>query len=83
MRSGYKTITPTRIANVLATLDAGTIRLRDLRVYFACLALVVVREAARRYRRRRRQAPKELARYRLAEFREITGLRAVPANGNA
>ena len=51
MRSGYKTLTPIQIANVLAALDAGTIRARDLSVYFACFALVAVREAAGRYRR--------------------------------
>ena len=77
MRSGYKTITPTQLANVLAALDVGTVGLRELRVYFACFALVAVREAARRYRRRRREAPKEQARYRLAEFQEITGLRSI------
>jgi hypothetical protein len=74
MRSGYKTITPTQIAP--AALDAGQIGVRELRVY-ACFALVAVREAARSYRRRRHETPKESARYRLAEFQELTGLRTV------
>lgn len=77
MRSGYKTLTPTQIANALAALDSGQIGVRDMRVYFACFALVAVREAARRYRQRRRETPKELARYQLSEFQEVTGLRTI------
>src|SRR6266516_3490767 len=77
MQSGYRTITPIQLSNVLFAFEKGTLSTQALRVYFACFVLMAVREAARRYRRRRRQPPKELARYRLSEFQKLTGLRVI------
>src|SRR5262249_39520656 len=74
MSCGYKTVTPIHLANALHALDSQTIDGRALRVFFACLALVAVREAARRYRQTRREKPKPLSRYRLAELQRLTNL---------
>ena len=74
IHSGYKTITPIQLANALWALDQGQIDQRALRVHLACFALVAVREAAQRYRRKRRERPRECHRYRLGELERLTGL---------
>ena len=74
MQSGYKTITPVQLANALSALASGNINHHALRIYFACFALVAIREAAGRSRCKRHQKPRELARYRLRELERLTGL---------
>ncbi len=74
MTPGYKTITSIQFTNALWALSREEISLVSLRIYFACLVLVAVREAARRYRKARREKPKELARYRFNELERLTGL---------
>jgi len=74
--SGYKTITPMQLANVLTAERAGAIGGCGLRIYFACYALVAIREAAGRQRRQRRKRPREASRYRLSELERLTGLTA-------
>jgi len=74
IHSGYKTITPVQLANALSAHERGDITLHALRVYFACFALVAIREAAQRSRRKRHQKPRELARYRIQELERLTGL---------
>jgi hypothetical protein len=78
IHSGYKTITPIQFANALWALHHGLIDQRGIRVYLACFALVAVREAAARYRRRRCENAKETSRYTVNELERITGLDARP-----
>jgi hypothetical protein len=79
-RGGYKTTTVVQICNVLAALDAGRVGLRGVRVYFAAIAMVAVREAAGRSREAKRGGearggrPPELACYRLRELARLSGL---------
>ncbi|MCI0538829.1 MAG: hypothetical protein L0Z50_26790 [Verrucomicrobiales bacterium] len=72
--SGYHTITPIQIANAVWALSQGLIDAHALRVYFACFELTAIRRAARRYRRKRGEPARELARYRLAELERLTKL---------
>ncbi|MCI0538272.1 MAG: hypothetical protein L0Z50_23955 [Verrucomicrobiales bacterium] len=72
--SGYKTITPTQFANAVWALHEGMITTHGLRVYLACFALVAIREAAARSRKKRREKPRELCRYREQELARLTGL---------
>lgn len=74
--SGYKTITPLQFANALAAQRSGAIDLSGLRIYFACFALVAIREAAGRRRRKRRETQRGAACYRMKELERLTGLSA-------
>jgi Mn-dependent DtxR family transcriptional regulator len=74
MQSGYKTITPIQFANILWLLEEGTLSKRDAQTYFGCFALVAIREAATRYKKCRREKPRDLPRYRLNELVRLTGL---------
>lgn len=65
---GYRTMSPVQICNGLGAYEAGLVKYRTLRSYFACVAVIASREAARRARgeRLRREAqavrPEEVAR---------------------
>jgi hypothetical protein len=74
VESGYKIITPTEIGSCIAALNKKEISYRALRVYFACLALVAVREAAKRARPCRGTRSRELSRYRVEELCGLTDL---------
>ncbi len=74
IRSGYKTITPTQLANVLQARKAGGISFAALRTYFACQAIVAIREAAERGQRKQGKKPKALKRYRTGELSQLTKL---------
>lgn len=74
MISGYKTLPPIQLANAFHALHSGAIDGRSLRVFFACAALVAVREAAKRSRQARRG--KSFVHYRPAELQRLTGLAA-------
>lgn len=74
IHSGYKTITPIQLANGLSAFQAGAIDRQGLRVYFACFALVAIREAAIRYRRKRGESIREAKHYRLNELERLTRL---------
>ena len=76
MSSGYKTITPIQLANVLWALQQGQISAHAGRVYWAAFVLVAVREAASRQRRQRREKPREFRRYRQRELESLTTLDA-------
>lgn len=47
---GYRTMSPVQICNVLGAHDAGLVSYRTLRTFFACVAVIASREAARRAR---------------------------------
>ncbi|MBN9688988.1 MAG: hypothetical protein J0M24_02025 [Verrucomicrobia bacterium] len=59
MTTGYKTVTPIQLGNLLHALKTGAIPWSGARVWFACLEMVAIREAARRSVpvRRNRSAP--------------------------
>lgn len=74
MSTGYKTITPIQLANVLWALQQGQISPHAGRVYWAAFVLVAVREAAARTRCQRREKPREFHRYRERELERLTTL---------
>jgi DNA-binding IclR family transcriptional regulator len=59
MTTGYKTVTPIQLGNLLHALKTGALPWSGARVWFACLEMVAIREAARRSvpARRSRSAP--------------------------
>jgi hypothetical protein len=73
-RGGYKTLSVIQLCNPLAAYDGGRIGHRAVRVYFAAVAQVAVREASRRSTRARGDDPCGLARYRVQELSRLTGL---------
>jgi hypothetical protein len=74
IHSGYKTITAIQWANAIWALNERLIDHRGLRVYLASLSMVAVREAAQRYRRKRREKVRDCSRYQLHELERLTGL---------
>src|SRR5262245_50405749 len=74
--SGYKTITPTQIANAVWALNQGHITAQSLRVYLACFALVAIREAAARSRKKCHKKAYQFSRYQQCELERLTGLGA-------
>jgi len=75
IEGGYKTVTPVQIANCFAALNEDAISYRAVRVFFACLAVVAVREAAKRDSRRKGRRPRTGVRYRISELCVVTGLK--------
>ena len=73
---GYKTVTPTQLCNVLAAQKNGLINFKAARVFFACLELAAIREAAGRQRAaaRCRTEKSRGVRYRIEELERVTGL---------
>lgn len=74
VQSGYKTVTPTQVACLVGAVQRGELSYRAVRVYFACLELVAIREAARRASGVRHKRPHDVPRYRVAEIGALTGL---------
>ena len=74
VQSGYKTITPFELANCLQTQQAGQISYRAVRVYFGCVAMVAIREAAARSGKRKGTKTCSKPSYRTSELAGLTGL---------
>lgn len=74
VQSGYKTITPREVGSCIHALNRKAIRYRAVRVYFGCLALIAIREAAKRTRTRAGRKPCEVSRFRVGELCSLTGL---------
>ena len=70
---GYKTTTPIQLCNVLATLRTGLISFKAVRVFFACLELAAIREAAARSRKNQKGKSRGVL-YRIEELERLTGL---------
>lgn len=68
---GYRTMSPVQICNGLGAYNEGLIRYRTLRSYFACVAVVASREAARRARGESLQQAGQVVRP--AELSKLTG----------
>lgn len=76
MTTGYKTITPIQIGNLLHALAAGQVTWVTARVWFACLELVAIREAAQRVRCLKRDKRRVEPQFKRTELVELTGLNA-------
>ena len=76
MTTGYKTITPIQIGNLLHALTAGHVPWVAARVWFACLEMVAIRETAQRVRRLRRDARRVEPEFKRSELVDLTGLNA-------
>ncbi len=68
---GYKTTTPIQLCNVLAALITGLISFKAVRVFFGCVELAAIREAAARSRK---QGKSRGVLYRIEELEGLTGL---------
>jgi hypothetical protein len=77
---GYKTVSPVQICNVLGAHDLGLVSYRALRSYFACVAVIAAREAARRARG---ETLHEHARQQLARPDEVSKLTGTSARAAA
>jgi hypothetical protein len=76
MTTGYKTVTPNQIGNLLHALTAGHVPWVVARVWFACLEMVAIREAAQRVRHVKRDKRKIEPHFKRTELMELTGLNA-------
>jgi hypothetical protein len=74
VESGYKILTPAEVGNCISALNRKDISYRAVRVYFACQAVIAIREAASRASPGRRKGVQYQPRYRLDELCRLTGL---------
>lgn len=74
MRSGYKCVTPVQLANIVQALREGRINHHAFRVWFACVEMTAIREAARRVRAKKGETTARFDRFRVGEIEELTGL---------
>lgn len=74
VESGYKIVTATEIGNCISALNRKVISYRAVRVYFGCLVLIAIREAAERVGARVGRRQRIVPRYRMCELCELTGL---------
>jgi len=68
---GYRTMSPVQICNGLGAYDAGLVRYRTFRAYFACVAVHTSREAARRARGEKLRGGPQVVR--VADVAKLTG----------
>jgi hypothetical protein len=76
MTTGYKTVTPIQLGNLLHALAARRLPWLAARVWLACVELVAIREAAKRVRRLRRDRRVVQSDFRRTELEALTGLNA-------
>ncbi len=76
MTTGYKTLTPNQIGNLLHALATRRVPWLAARVWAACVELVAIREAAQRVRRQRRDMRRVQSDFQRSELSELTGLNA-------
>ena len=69
MAEGYKAVTPIQIANIVSAYNSDVITFRAVRVFWGCLELIAIREAAKRSTGKSRGV-----RYRPEELLRLTGL---------
>jgi len=74
VQSGYKTVTPIEISNCLQAHLKDELSYRGVRVFFGCLAMVAVREAAARSQKRKGRKPCSAPRFQTTELSWLTGL---------
>ena len=76
MTTGYKTLTPIQLGNLLHALYARQLPWLAARVWLACVELVAIREAAKRVRRLRRDRRVVASDFQRTELEAMTGLNA-------
>jgi hypothetical protein len=76
MTTGYKTLTPIQLGNLLHALAARQLPWLAARVWLACVELVAIREAAKRVRRLRRDRRVVQSDFQGSELETLTGLNA-------
>lgn len=76
MTTGYKTLTPIQLGNLLHGLAARQLPWLAARVWLACVELVAIREAAKRVRRLRRDRRVVQSEFQRSELETLTGLNA-------
>jgi hypothetical protein len=76
MTTGYKTLTPIQLGNLLHALAVRQLPWLAARVWMACVELVAIREAAKRVRRLRRDRRVVQSDFRRTELEALTGLNA-------
>lgn len=76
MTTGYKTLTPIQLGNLLHALYARQLPWLAARVWLACVELVAIREAAKRVRRLRRDRRVVQSEFQRGELETLTGLNA-------
>jgi hypothetical protein len=76
MTTGYKTVTPIQLGNLLHALAARQLPWFAARVWLACVELFAIREAAKRVRRLRRDRRVVESEFQRSELEELTGLNA-------
>lgn len=74
MTTGYKTLTPIQLGNLLHALYARQLTWLAARVWLACVELVAIREAAKRVRRLRRDRRVVQSEFQRSELETLTGL---------
>jgi DNA-binding IclR family transcriptional regulator len=74
MTTGYKTLTPIQLGNLLHALAARQLPWLAARVCLACVELVAIREAAQRVRRLRRDRRVVQSEFQRSELETLTGL---------
>ena len=73
---GYRTMSPIQICNALGAHDAQLVSFRALRTFFACVAVMASREAARRARGEKLRGSERQEVARPDEVAELTGTSA-------
>ena len=76
MTTGYKTLTPIQLGNLLHGLAARQLPWLAARVWLACVELVAIRDAAKRVRRLRRDRRVVASDFQRTELEAMTGLNA-------
>jgi hypothetical protein len=77
MTTGYKTLTPIQLGNLLHALAARQLPWLAARVWLACVELAAIREAAKRVRRLRRDRRVVHSEFQRSELETLTGLNAL------
>ena len=67
-KDGYKTVTPIQLCNILSAYDEKLISLIALRVYFGCLELIAIREAASRSSKKKFKRGEQKVRFQKKEL---------------
>ncbi len=78
MTTGYKTLTPIQLGNLLHALATRQLPWTAARVWLACVELAAIREAAKRVRRLRRDRRVVQSEFQRSELEALTGLNARP-----
>ncbi len=71
LQDGYKTISLIELSNILGSLEKGTISTETSRVYFGCLSIMAIRDAAERCGTKKKGRVETRTRYNVSELEEL------------